>query len=341
MSTVEAVCAVFGDPHYRTFDGRLFNFQGACNYVLAEECARNSTGPSFSIRVRNEARSSPEYSWTKSVTIIFDGSRIYLLQNYRVKVDRYFTIDKDSLFSIYNLLNRERVRLPYVHWTNRYSLSFSSNSVTWKGSNGVKVIWDGNSYVEVSVPPVYKGRMCGLCGKRVHQLRHARHFRSPSQGTTIMPSTTISRTEEAVSCTTAHSLETHGRLMAPVVAMETRLLPVPRQSRAHQAKRGRAGRPGSVVCCTETPLPSVVLPSGCKTSTCECQDGVHRNPPHCACFLRSCVTDVCDCPRGKQCACESITAYSRACVREGKEVQGEAAELCGGRFITSYACPVK
>ena len=30
---------------------------------------------------------------------------------------------------------------------------------------GVKVMWDGDSYVEVTVPPRYKSQMCGLCGE--------------------------------------------------------------------------------------------------------------------------------------------------------------------------------
>ena len=85
--TVEAVCAVFGDPHYRTFDGRIYNFQGMCNYILAEDCG-NKVG-NFSVRVRNEARMSEDFSWTKSVTVVLAGSRVNLLENFRVKVDRW------------------------------------------------------------------------------------------------------------------------------------------------------------------------------------------------------------------------------------------------------------
>lgn len=79
-----ATCAVFGDPHYRSFDARIYNFQGTCNYVLAQDCRSYD----FSIRVRNDARLSNEYAWTKTVTVLVKNTKIYLLQKMRVKVNK-------------------------------------------------------------------------------------------------------------------------------------------------------------------------------------------------------------------------------------------------------------
>jgi len=80
----DAVCAVFGDPHYRSFDGRIFNFQGTCSYVLAETCIERN----FSVRVRNDARLSNGFAWTKSVRVNIGRAKIYLLQKRLVKVNR-------------------------------------------------------------------------------------------------------------------------------------------------------------------------------------------------------------------------------------------------------------
>uniref|UniRef100_A0A3B3H332 BMP binding endothelial regulator n=1 Tax=Oryzias latipes TaxID=8090 RepID=A0A3B3H332_ORYLA len=60
-----ATCITFGDPHYRTFDGRMFHFQGTCTYVLAKDCEAGD----FSIHVTNDDRGRKGVSWTKEVTV--------------------------------------------------------------------------------------------------------------------------------------------------------------------------------------------------------------------------------------------------------------------------------
>ncbi len=135
------MCAVFGDPHYRSFDGSIYNFQGTCQYTLAQDCV----GGNFSIRVRNAARMTNDFAWTKAVSIQFANWKISLQQKLRVKV------------------GGRKVTLPHEQ-PGAFAVIKGGQSLTLKTTFGIKVIWDGDSYLEISVPPVFKNRMCGLCG---------------------------------------------------------------------------------------------------------------------------------------------------------------------------------
>lgn len=137
----KGVCTVFGDPHYRTFDGRIYNFQGPCKYLLAEDTETKS----FSIRVRNDARTSPWFTWTRMVTVFLGNVKIGLHQKMNVKI------------------NRRRVKLPYTNHAE-FSVVRDGQSVKVTTAIGLKVIWDGDSFVEVTVPSRYKYKMGGLCG---------------------------------------------------------------------------------------------------------------------------------------------------------------------------------
>uniref|UniRef100_A0A1I8Q6R3 BMP-binding endothelial regulator protein n=1 Tax=Stomoxys calcitrans TaxID=35570 RepID=A0A1I8Q6R3_STOCA len=134
-------CTVFGDPHFKTFDGKFFSFQGSCKYLLASDCHDKT----FSIRLTNDGRHTKRSSWAKTVTLKMKGVRVNLGQKQRVKV------------------NGSRVALPYASGSIT-SIERLKESIMLKTELGLTIEWDGNNYLQVTVPSSYKNRMCGLCG---------------------------------------------------------------------------------------------------------------------------------------------------------------------------------
>ncbi|KAG8440107.1 hypothetical protein GDO86_006046 [Hymenochirus boettgeri] len=136
-----ATCIAFGDPHYRTFDGKMYHFQGSCTYVFSEDCE----GGDFSIHVTNDDRGQKGVSWTKEVIILFGDAVIQLLQDWVVMVD-YQTVELPFL------------KEPYIY------IEKKTNTILLNSNIGIKVQWNGRSHLEVSVPGTYRDHLCGLCG---------------------------------------------------------------------------------------------------------------------------------------------------------------------------------
>lgn len=81
-----ATCTASGDPHYRTFDGRRFNFQGTCEYQLAGLCSRQQGLVPFNVTVQNDHRGSKAVSYTRTVKFSIYGVTLTISKEYPYKV---------------------------------------------------------------------------------------------------------------------------------------------------------------------------------------------------------------------------------------------------------------
>lgn len=141
FSTGAGICTVFGDPHYKTFDGKFFSFQGSCKYQLTADCVNQS----FSIRVTNDGRSTKSSSWIKTVTLKMPTVRVNLGQKMRVKV------------------NGTRVIPPYK-LDNLLDIQRTDEGISVVTEIGINLLWDGSNFLQVQAATSYKKKLCGLCG---------------------------------------------------------------------------------------------------------------------------------------------------------------------------------
>ncbi|ELK06921.1 Zonadhesin [Pteropus alecto] len=139
-----ATCFVYGDPHYLTFDGRHFNFMGKCTYILAQPCG-NSTVPFFRVMVKNEKRGQEGTSCLNKVYVRLPETNITLLRGRRT------------------LVGSQQVTLPAIPSKGIF-LTPSGRFVELQTAFGLRLRWDGDQQLFMSVPRTYSGKLCGLCG---------------------------------------------------------------------------------------------------------------------------------------------------------------------------------
>lgn len=251
---------VFGDPHYKTFDGKIYSFQGIGKYQLVSDCHAHT----FSIRVANMYQNRHKHSTlTKRVQIKTAGIRINLGQKLRTKVngekitvpfkkDGKIRIEKDHEYLV--------VTLPY----------------------GVKLLWNGKSFLEVTVPTSFKNRLCGLCG----------NFNGNVQDDFKMRKGPVVNETKVLKFATSWCVG---------------------KDCAKQAKRTALVRP-----CKPTRIGSGI--GKCKYLKSEELFGGCDSKLNYSKYYKACVHDMCDCPSGK-CYCESLTAYAQECKRLGVKLQ--------------------
>ncbi|XP_072175733.1 uncharacterized protein [Diadema setosum] len=134
------VCTAWGDPHYKTFDGKLFDFQGDCDYVLVTDSVSQASGIAFfHVVIGNIPCGTSGVTCTKSIT---------------------FTIGTGA--------NQEKMQLvrgkPVPQSAGSFEISLVGSYVYVHTKIGITLIWDQGTWIQVKLDPMYKGKVGGLCG---------------------------------------------------------------------------------------------------------------------------------------------------------------------------------
>ena len=144
-----ASCYAAGDPHYHTFDGRYFNFQGACEYVLTKSCDTEE----FSVIVTNGAHNQ-HVSCTDSVRVLLPS------ENLNVLLER----GEGGTVTINGILQPNNGDEIILQSGEVEIVRVGGHPHVIVNRIGIKVSWDGSYYVDVTVSTSWRGRLCGLCG---------------------------------------------------------------------------------------------------------------------------------------------------------------------------------
>ncbi|XP_075909066.1 uncharacterized protein LOC142905812 [Petromyzon marinus] len=146
---VYAECYAVGDPHYSSFDGRLFDYMGTHTFVLASNCLGWQQQPTaWRVLARNEHRGRADVAWTREVHTEVYGHTVSFLKSGAVRLDG------------------QAINLPYYEPRERFRITSSGGYARLTTDAFFSVEYDGRDRVVVSLlnRDVYRNGTCGVCG---------------------------------------------------------------------------------------------------------------------------------------------------------------------------------
>ncbi|XP_068115742.1 mucin-5AC-like isoform X2 [Hyperolius riggenbachi] len=134
-------CAVYGDGHYITFDGKRYSFSGDCEYTLAQDhCGQAANSSTFRVITENIPCGTTGTTCSKSIKV-FLGSYELILTEEHIKV-----------------LERG------IGGVVPYKVRHMGIYLIIEADNGLILMWDRKTSIFIKLSQDFEGKVCGLCG---------------------------------------------------------------------------------------------------------------------------------------------------------------------------------
>ncbi|RMC09518.1 hypothetical protein DUI87_13670 [Hirundo rustica rustica] len=143
-----STCWLAGGPHYRSFDGKTFDFMGTCTYTLTTICNPDPTLPAFSVEVKKEEKENSKVSSIGSITIRVDNVTVTAVQSENGMVR----------------VNNHRSHLPISLSHGKLRIHQKGKSMLMQSHFTLKVLYNWDDHVVIKLPAALSGKVCGMCG---------------------------------------------------------------------------------------------------------------------------------------------------------------------------------
>ncbi|XP_053304585.1 mucin-5B-like [Spea bombifrons] len=134
-------CAVYGDGHYITFDGKRYSFNGDCEYVLAQDhCGQVGSDSTFRVITENVPCGTTGTTCSKAIKVFLNNYEMILTEEHIDVLERGiggeipYTIRRMGIYLII------------------------------EADNGLILMWDQRTSIFIKLSKEFEGKVCGLCG---------------------------------------------------------------------------------------------------------------------------------------------------------------------------------